>query len=158
MVKNVLEVPRAWSPRKVQWPRITSQTRPGRHLRLGAYSRALLSRQNLTSVGELLCSRQSSCLPRQVTTSDCTSCSFVDVKASLVEGVAGIGELCRSPKLCRRRRRPSCLRTRCDWKPEALSRLFPAMKVAGRKRSFMMRDFVDSRHSVVILSLVICTK
>ena len=51
--KNVLRQPRSWRPRKVQCLRVTSQMRPGKRFTLKAYSKAVLRRQNLTSVGEL---------------------------------------------------------------------------------------------------------
>ena len=116
----------------MQCPRITSQMRPGKRFTLKAYSRALLRRQNLTSVGELRRSKQSSWLPRQVTMPDCTSCSWV-LRRRIRRHVTA----CLSPRPCTHRRPQGCQQKQNGWSPWLLLVCF--------QRSFMMRYPVGSR-------------
>ena len=110
---------------------------PGKRLRLKAYLSALLWRQNLTSVGELRCSKQPSWLPKQVTMPDCTSCSWVlRPRLSKDSQARDRLSLTETPRLS--------TKTKCLG-PMAPSCLIPAAKVAGEARSFMMRDPVASR-------------
>ena len=56
MVRNVLKAPSSWRARKVQWLRITSQTRPGRHLRL-TYFRVVANPCHSDALSALLAMR-----------------------------------------------------------------------------------------------------